>query len=169
MSEVVALLSTGLVSVLSIPYVEYSEFVSTFRSSLCLIYLVIDCFRWKKTLETYILYILHHLSAIYLILNEKHACTEVINGMFFLEFSSFLYQFCKLLRKWKTVAKLYWCFDRVIRYPIMIFTYRHCLENYYLSVFTLEYLGILWSCEVLKIQNKYLYSTLLTSITYVII
>ena len=168
MSNLIPIFATGLVSALSIPFVTYSKFTLLFRSRLCLTYLILDCFRNKKNLEEYILYLLHHISAIYLILNEGHTCREVVSSMYFLEFSSFLFQVCKYFKVGKLTAKAYWCLDRLVRFPFMIIYYKNCLNNFYVSILTLEYVGIVWTCETLKIQHKYIHANILTGLTYIL-
>ena len=168
MSELIPIFATGLVSALSIPFVNYSTHFLIFRSRLCLTYLVLDCFRMKNSLEAYVLYILHHISAIYLILNEEYTCQDIVSSMYFLEFSSFFYQICKYFRVGKNAAKTYWCLDRLVRFPIMILYYKNCLNNFRLSILTLEYIGVVWTCETLKIHNKYEHANLLTGLTYIL-
>ena len=156
------ILATGLVSLLSIPNVIYPTLLSNFRTYFCICYLIIDCFRIKnKNFEDNLLYYLHHISSLYLIFYRKD-CNVLINNMFFLEFSSFLYHLTKYFNFGKLISKFYWIYDRIYRFPLLITKYSYCISKHIFAFYVLQYVGYVWTMQVIKQTTyKYYWSALL--------
>lgn len=161
-----AILATGLVSLLSIPDVIYHPYLLIFRTYLCTLYLFVDCFRTKKrTFENNIIYIIHHISSLYLIFN-KNNCDLIVNKMFFLEFGSFIGHLTRYYNKGKFISKIYWVYDRIYNFPYLIIKYKDCIHNHIFAFYVLQFIGYIWTMEVIK-YNKYKY--ILSSIYMIIL
>ena len=155
-------IATGLVSCLSIPCIKYPIFFNYIRNLLCSFYLIGDCFIRKQNTEAQILYTLHHLCSLYLIFTQTTDCNNIVNDIFFLEFSSFLFHFTTLIQYGKNLSKLYWLYDRFIRLPILIVNNSYCTQKYNMPLMLLMYIGFVWSFEVIKlIKYKHVFSLII--------
>jgi hypothetical protein len=155
---ILQILSTGCVSLLSIPFVTYNSYISNIRTYLCLLYLTCDLYIPKKTSEICAQFVVHHLITIYLIFIQGEYPTYLIQSTFFLESSALVGYLSKYFHTGKQISKLYWLYDRMFRMPLCIFKYRMFLTNDAKLCFSvLQYLNIIWTFEVFKFRHKYVH------------
>lgn len=160
---------TGVVSALSIPVLNYPVYLKTIRNYLAGSYLLMDLFSFSRGNVEYRIQIsIHHLITLYLIYNQNTAhCNHLVDELFFLEFGAFLFLLTKYLNCFKEVSKLYWIYDRAYKFPHLITNNLYCTKTYLYSIMTLNFLGILWTFEMLKFKKlKYVFSLVMNFIIF---
>ena len=147
---------TGLVSLLSIPCIHYHNIIVNLRASFTILYLIVHCFIMPtKSLMMYA----HHIFTISLIFNTHIKSGHIGhytlgNNVFFLEFSAFLMELAKMINNvhFTYIAKVYWIYDRVYRFPLLLLKNSHVLSNVYVNAMCLCYIGIYWSYKMIKFK-----------------
>ena len=153
------LVCTGIVSLFSIPCIHYYDIIVNLRASFTILYLLVHCLMLPtKTLMLYT----HHVLTICLILNTRikggHYTLE--NRFFFLEFSTFLMESSKVYNNqhFTYIAKAYWIYDRVYRFPFLLLKNSNVLSHVYINLMALCYIGIYWSYKIINFEFAHYWS-----------
>ena len=161
------LFSTGTVSLLSITYIDWPEYIVFFRAYFTLFYILGHLLSFHKLYlknkSRCFELLVHHYVTCYLILNTVNGNWDYKfrNQIFFLEFSAFMCELSKKFKSIKYISYIYWFYDRLYIYPKIILQNRYDLiqHNLYNHSLVLYFLGLVWSFEMIRLSYyKYILS-----------
>lgn len=151
------LATTFLISASSAPFIDYSYEFNICKIYFVGLYILIDTLRIVCDFNfLYNPYFYHHvttLGIVHKVLDTKQ-CVHLCNPPMFLESSAFV---CILSRKYnayKWLSKVYWLFDRLVRFPLSMLMNKTCAQYFFVELSVLVFLSSYWSFEMLQIRNR---------------
>lgn len=150
------LASTFVITASSVPFIDYGYEFDIFKLYFIILYISIDTLRIMCTSRfLYDSYFYHHITTLAIVRKvfDNEQCIHLCNHPLFLESSAFLYILTRKYNCYKQLSKVYWLFDRLVRFPLAIVNIKSCAQHFIVELSVLIFLSSYWSFEMLKIRN----------------